>query len=252
MYSTSVILNIPRQLVVLNIGNSPRGYNNMYAKNLTLHKGVDNRIQFQFINQDQKPVDITDKDVTIRVISSEGDKLLLSKVLVPLLPLKGITEFQVTSQELLDITAQQCYYSLEIPLDSFNVPVFMDNGSGARGDITIVNSVLPRYVGATTITIPTHPLLNPSNPVPYYSNIYATPGNPITSLQLFYSEYKGGVQIQGSTSNANDAFWYDINDLIDIPNASTFTGGYTVHGFHPFLRLKMISGEGELTKILVR
>ena len=252
MYSTSVILNIPRQLVVLNIGNSPRGYHNMYAKNLTLHKGVDNRIQFQFINQEQKPVDITDQSVKVRIISSEGDKLLLTKVLVPLLPLKGITELQITAQELLDITAQKCYYSLEIPLDTFNVPVFMDDNSGARGDITIVNSVLPKYVGATTITIPSHPLLNPLNPVPYYSNIYTTPGNPITSLQLFYTEFKGGVQIQGSTSNTNDAFWYDINDLIEVTDATTSTGGYTVHGFHPFLRLKIISGEGELTKILVR
>ena len=33
----------------------------VYAKPLTLNKGVDNKIQFQFLNQEQKPVDITGK-----------------------------------------------------------------------------------------------------------------------------------------------------------------------------------------------
>ena len=30
-----------------------------YSKPLTLHRGVDNQIQFQFLNQEQKKVDIT-------------------------------------------------------------------------------------------------------------------------------------------------------------------------------------------------
>lgn len=33
----------------------------VYAKNLTLNLGVDNVILFQFQNQDQKPVNITDR-----------------------------------------------------------------------------------------------------------------------------------------------------------------------------------------------
>ncbi len=48
-----------------------------YAKPLTLHKGVDNQIQFQFLNQEQKPVDITGKSITCRVINAQGNGTLI-------------------------------------------------------------------------------------------------------------------------------------------------------------------------------
>ena len=50
-----------------------------YAKTLTLHKGVDNQIQFQFLNQEQKPIDITGKEITCRIISYDGSQVLLNK-----------------------------------------------------------------------------------------------------------------------------------------------------------------------------
>ena len=81
MYSTQVFLYTQRNVVVLLSGFSPRSYMPQYAKPLTLHKGVDNQIQFQFLNQQQKPVDITGKVITCRIINYEGSMLLLSKSL---------------------------------------------------------------------------------------------------------------------------------------------------------------------------
>ena len=52
-----------------------------YAKPLTLHKGVDNQIQFQFINQEQKPIDITGKSITCRILNYMGNEILLQKAL---------------------------------------------------------------------------------------------------------------------------------------------------------------------------
>ena len=66
-YSTSVYLYTPRQQIVLFGGNSARRYEIVYAKNLTLNKGVLNTLQFQFINQQQKPVDITGMLLRVKV-----------------------------------------------------------------------------------------------------------------------------------------------------------------------------------------
>ena len=71
MYSTQVFVYTQRQIVVLLSGYSPRSYMPQYAKPLTLHKGVDNQIQFQFLNQQQKPVDITGKSNSPTGISNE-------------------------------------------------------------------------------------------------------------------------------------------------------------------------------------
>jgi hypothetical protein len=90
VYSTAVFYYVQRNIVVLLSGNSPRRYMPVYAKPLTLHKGVDNQIQFQFLNQEQKPIDITGKEITCRILNNEGNEVLLQKALTLQLPVTGI------------------------------------------------------------------------------------------------------------------------------------------------------------------
>jgi len=97
-----------------------------YAKPLTLHRGVDNQIQFQFLNQEQKPVDITGKTITCRILNADGTAVLINKALTPQLPLTGICALELNAAEIEDIPAQKAYYSLEIPVGSFDYPVFVD------------------------------------------------------------------------------------------------------------------------------
>ena len=98
----------------------------VYAKPLTLHKGVDNQLQFQFLNQEQKPVDITGKEITCRILNYEGNQLLLQKALTPQLAATGITSLFLNAADIENIDAQKCYYTLEIPVGSFDFPVFVD------------------------------------------------------------------------------------------------------------------------------
>ena len=100
MYSTSVFIYVQRQVVVLLSGNSPRKYMPQYAKSLTLHKGVDNRLQFQFLNQEQKPVDITGKEITFRIISYDGSEQLLNKALDLDFALTGIASIKLNAAEI--------------------------------------------------------------------------------------------------------------------------------------------------------
>ena len=116
MYATSVFIYTQRQIVVLLYGNSVRKYMPQYAKPLTLHKGVDNKIQFQFLNQEQKPVDITGKTITCRIINYNGTEVLINKALTLELAATGIAALYLNAADLEDIDAQQAHYSLEIPV----------------------------------------------------------------------------------------------------------------------------------------
>ena len=69
----------------------------MYANNLKLNKGVSNKIQFQFLNQEQKPVDLTGKTISFRLISYNGSEVFFRKELTILLALKGLAQLEVTS-----------------------------------------------------------------------------------------------------------------------------------------------------------
>ena len=255
MYSTQVFYYIQRQIVILLSGNSPRSYMPQYAKPLTLHRGVDNQIQFQFLNQQQKPVDITGKSITCRILNYTGTAVLIQKALTLQLPATGIAALYITPSDLFNIDPQKCYYSLEIPVDSFGYPVFVDQNAGARGDLNIVNSVLPSFTPSQTITIPTgQPFPNTANYTSteaniYYSSVINTDNAGVLTLQTQFEEYYGNVTIEGSTIVDND--WYPILTTDTYSNTSD-TYGYTVVGFHPFVRMQFTSNAGAVTNILSR
>ena len=255
MYSTQVFIYTQRQIVVLLTGYSPRSYMPQYAKPLTLHKGVDNQIQFQFLNQEQKPVDITGKSITCRIINYTGGEVLLQKALTLQLPATGIAALIVGPADIEDIDPQKCYYSLEIPVGAFDYPVFVDQNAGARGDMNIVNSVLPSFIPSESVTIPTGQSFpnnnsngNSDSNLTYYTSVITTNDNPIITLQAQYSDYYGNIAIEGSTIVDGD--WYPI--FADTYTELTETKGYVVQGYHPYIRMQFESNAGAVTNILAR
>jgi hypothetical protein len=228
----------------------------VYAKPLTLHKGVDNQLQFQFLNQEQKPIDITGKDITCRILNYEGNQVLIQKSLTLQFAATGICALFLNAADLENIAAQKCYYSLEIPVNDFDFPVFVDQNAGARGVMNIVNSVLPSFVPSYSITIPTgqqfpntNPNSNGNTELTYFSSVLSTNDNSILTIQTEYIEYYGNTIIQGSSIVDND--WYDIVTT-DIVSNVTQTVGYVIQGFHPYIRMQFTSNAGAVTNILTR
>lgn len=238
---TQIYLYNPRQYVVLlEIGaNATRRYQKVYAKDLILNRGVDNLIEFAFINQEQKPVDITGKEITCRLINYNGKELMLQKALEPILPLTGISGLRVSAAELQHMDQQLCYYSLEIPVGSFDYPVFVDAQSGARGVVRIVNSVLPAFVDSHNITIPAHPRPSTGDSKTYYSSVYYTNQDNFFTFQTAHDRFSGTTQIQGSTTD-DFAYWYNIGSSETYTDYSG-TRMHNVDGFHPYLRMQIVN-----------
>ena len=133
-------------------------------------------------------------------------------------------------------------------------PVFVDQNAGARGDINIVNSVLPSFVPSANITIPTgqpFPNLanNESSNVTYVTSVINTEDNPILTIQTQLVGFNGTVGIEGSTIVSGD--WYPITTSTVYSNVSD-TKGYSVKGFHPYVRVVFTSNAGVATNILAR
>jgi hypothetical protein len=224
-----------------------------YSKTLSLQKGVDNRIQFQFLNQEQKPVSVLGKMITLRIINQDGTRVLIKKALEPDLPVTGIMSLYVTAVELENIATQKAFYSLEIPMGEFDFPVYIDQNSAARGEINIVDSILPSFVESQMITIPSgqnYPNLHsdPNTTYTYYSSVLNTQENPILTLQMELQSYSGNITIQGSTEV--DSNWYTITQE-EYPGVSE-TVGYTIDGYHPFVRIEFVSTQGSVDHILAR
>jgi hypothetical protein len=264
-YTTSVYTYTVRQTVVVLSGTSPRKYMPVYSKPLTLNKGVDNQLQFQFLNQAQKPVDLSsiataNQQISFRAINSDGTEVLLRKALTPVLDVNGIFVLNTTAAEIENIESQQCYYSLEWPSGNLNLPVFVDSKAGARGDLHITDSVLPSFVPSQLVTIPSDQPF-PSNTananteaVTYFSSVINTQDNPVLTTSIDYANYVGNVTIQGST--IVDSGFYDINSFrygnAANGNSESGTIGYTVNGYHPFIKLKFEANVGNIVTVLAR
>lgn len=253
MYSTTVNYFVQRQTVVLYSGSSNRRYDIVYAKNLTLNKGVSNKIQFEFLNQDQKPINITGKNISFRLIKYDRSVIYIRKQLSELLPLKGLAVLEIDPMDMLSIEPQLCYYSLDIDDGSGTYPVYVSPDANASGVVNVIDSVFPRYMNSVNIEIPTHP--SPAAPgITFRSSALSMIDNPIFSdlfsIQMKLTNFTGNIVVQGSTTNSTD--WYDINNVTSYSGSSD-TVWFSLEGYHPYVRVTFSNvTTGDVSNIIIR
>jgi hypothetical protein len=237
-------------------------YDPVYAKQLTINKGVDNVLLFEFINQQEKPVNITGSEFLFRVINTEGDRLLIEKPMVTLNAATGRAKVTLTMSELLEVLAQPATYSIQRTSGNLTEAVFTNAQSGARAPVNIVDSVLPQYVPSAALTIPTIKLSSeisydgaswgqyPSSPYwagnpnggNYWSSFlnteffssYIEPRNAVTTVQMTLDGYTGTIKAQAAANY--QSIWYNVTDSVTYYNR-TGTIHMNILGWHPLLRI---------------
>lgn len=263
-YQTQMYLYNQRQYVVLlsAAGNiATRRYSIVYAKDLMLNRGVDNLLEFAFINQDQKPVNLVGKYLYFRVINNNGTELILTKQLTPNLPITGIFNLEMTADEVDIIQPQYCFYSVEIsdvPEVNPQTPgaaVYVNASGSARGNLIVVDSIFPRVIPALDVTIPTHPRPTQGNAMQggnstqpqiktYYSSEIKNEDAQYLTIQYRIEEFCGNITIEGSNIadftrpyNIGNVVVYGNANALPYPTGETLTVGTTITGYHPYVRL---------------
>jgi len=250
MYNTQVYLYNQDQLVILNDYSNTNitsvRWAPVYAKDLKLHKGTDNVLTFRFVNQDQKPVSLTDTTVTFRLIHSNGDELILSKDLEAIDLVKGRAKVTITEAELDIVSAQTGYYTLERKQSSSAIynPGFVDDNAGARGVVEILDSVMPAHTASRSITIPNH-----GNVSTFNSSTWTSNDQGLQTLQYTPSTFTGNIKVEGTVDTSGP--WYDIGSAVAL-SASSTTGYININGFHPYLRLTIEKTSGSITDVKIR
>ena len=237
-------------------------YNPVYAKVLTINKGIDNVLLFEFINQNEKPVNITGSSFVFRVINTEGTTVLLEEPLVILNAATGRAKVTLLSSQLLELLAQPAYYSITRASGNLLEPVFVDAQSGSRAPLNVVDSVLPQYVPSRPLTIPTTKLSaqgsadgtsfgnaggdyywngNPNGAnywnsfalTEFYSS-FVKPTQGITTVQMTLDGYTGTIKAQAAADYESVPF--------NVTESTTYldrTGTIYLNivGWHPLVRV---------------
>ena len=265
MYSTTIYLyqQIIRVLLIDTSGGYfTARYDPVYAKTLTVNKGVDNVLLFEFINQDEKPVNITGSNFKFRLLNQAGDRLLIEKDMIVLSASLGRVKVVLDTADTINILAQPGSYSIQRTAGNYVQAAFTDANSGARADCNIVDSVLPEFMASQPVTIPTingknsWPQAGPSSypdwalqPQPqsrnylteYYSSEINTTGSSLTTIKYDLVHYTGTVKVQAAQDY--ESIWMDVTESRQYFD-ETSTQYINVVGFHPLLRLGLNNSQG--------
>jgi len=265
MYSTTIYLyqQIIRVLLIDTSGGYfTARYDPVYAKQLTVNKGVDNVLLFEFINQDEKPVNITGSTFRFRMLNQTGDRLLIEKDMTILSASLGRVKVVLDTADTMEILAQPGSYSIERTQGDYVQAAFVNDNAGARGDCNIVDSVLPQFIASQPVTIPTingknsWPQPGPQswpdwalNPQPlsthylteYYSSYINTTGASLTTIKYDLVHFTGTIKAQAAQDY--EALWVDVTESREFFD-ETGTFYLNVVGFHPLIRLGINNSQG--------
>ena len=266
MYSTQAYLyqQITRVLSIDTVDGESftYRYNPVYAKTLTISKGVDNVLLFEFINQQEKPVNITGSTFLFRAISTAGDRILVEKEMVILNAATGRAKVTLTTADLLEVLAQPANYSIQRSSGNLTEAVFTNAQAGARAPANIVDSILPQHVPSASLTIPTTKLSAqasydgttwgqyPANPywggnpnggnywnsfsnTEFYSS-FIEPINSVTTVQMTLDGYTGTIKAQAAENY--QSIWYNVTESTTYLD-KTETIHMNIVGWYPLLRL---------------
>ncbi len=243
-----------------NLAGEITEYRSVYQRNLNLVRGIDNVIQFNVLNADQKPVSILNTYTPKFQLYDESNRLIVEKdgtVIETSTPSK-VGHFTVTISEndLLNVKSQYMHYTVYISKDSDASKTILHSGTNFtnKGIVYVSTEEFPGPLNSYSISTFTED--NPSSGVFLSETVTAEPtinGNSALHTVAYYlDEAVGDIVVQGTLDNQiNGAtYWSDINTF-------TATDSDTIkyvnfNGVFSHLRFKHTLSSGSVTKILVR
>ena len=252
---------------------STERYRRVYNRNLKIFRGVDNRIDIQVRNNDQKASNIVGSTLVFNLVSQDTKHLVLQKDFTAMDLATGKVTVILTAEELLDLDVGFYNYSIikevRTTVDSTDytvtskMPLYMDSQYDTVGTLEITGDVYGDV--STSVNVSTFNYTNPFTqgavePFPFYTSeiIDASPNTspayPIHTFQFYTTNYTGTVEIQANLDDQGatprETKWATVA-TVDL-----LTERYkNVTGKYNWFRIKHIpalNNTGTVDKILYR
>ncbi len=208
-------------------------YRRVYNRNLKVYRSVDNRIDVQVRNSDQKASNVVGSTLVFNLLRRDTKDLILQKDFAAMDLTTGKVTVTLTEYDLIDVDSGFYEYSIlkEVrqTVDSTDykvtsrIPMYMDSQYDTIGTLEVLGDVLGDVEPSLVVDKfeYTNPFaLGSENPKYYISSIIdAKPtinsaGN-LHTFQFYSSNYLGTVTIQGSIDEqgATPHKWTDITTI---------------------------------------
>jgi hypothetical protein len=216
-------------------------YTNVYQRTVKIYQGVDNVLEFDIKNADQKRIELlTSPKVTgieLNVMDASGNALPNSPYTVtPHATLKGIATAVIPDADTTDLDEQFLRYSVTATdADGNTIPLYADSRFGAVGTIEIVGSAMPTFRNPKEYKTYTGEIDLDGNVLNHFSampvTFYEAVPTQQVDISVFLTGFIGNVWLEGATS---DTISVESFRGSEIPNTRhEFTTPFT--GEYPFL-----------------
>lgn len=133
-----------RVQILANLTGFAVEYTNVYQKNVLIYKGIDNTIEFDIKNADQKRIDLNTLDqIEMNIMDAAGNALPNSPYTVTPTSLKGIGTTLIPKEDLADLTDQYFKFSLTALKDLAEVILYTDSKFSALGTLELAGNIMP-------------------------------------------------------------------------------------------------------------
>jgi hypothetical protein len=203
----------------------------VYAKTVKIYKGVDNVIEFDIQNADQKRLDLTAvdpivSDILLNLMDAQGNALPNSPYTVtPKDTVKGIGTVTIPAVDVQDLNHQFLKYSVTAINNGNTIPLYNDSRFSAVGTIELVGNAVPvlrpstiydRFSGEINFM---GNVINHTSAIPV--KFYEAVKTSIITISLELTNLIGVIKFEGTTDSTISVESFK-NPVVIHPNI-TFT-----------------------------
>lgn len=182
-------------------------FTSVYQRNVKLYNGIDNTIEFDIKNADQKRVDLTTLSIIeLNIMDASGNSLPNSPyAITPILEKKGISYVTIPQEDLVDLTPQFLTYSVSATKNGKDVMLYADTRFGAVGVIELIGNAMPTFRDDKIYKTFTGEIDFMGNVIYHTSAIPATFYEAVPTSQLWFAidvtGFVGKVWLEATTNS---------------------------------------------------
>ena len=248
MYTTIGYLYNQIHTVTVGTGPSDRWNLMYYAKNVKLHKGVDNPVKFRIKNQNQKNVDVSNNEFYLYITDAATNAEILNKTLILESATTGLVSTVITEEDLLDFNSVRYHYGIKMIDSTGNeFPIYVDDNYSATGVVEVNDTAYPNHSASNELTINSY-----EDGVAYTSTLTVTPANNGVHTAVYYlTDFSGSITVQGHLQDSSSVFETDYIDVVTNDYTDQTGVVYTnFTGLFTGIRFKVTRTAGSVDQIL--
>jgi hypothetical protein len=183
-------------------------YTNVYQRTVKIYNGIDNIIEFDIKNADQKRIETRTgqspviTQIELNLMDASGNALPNSPYTITPTTLKGIATATIPQEDLDGLQPQFLKYSVTALKDSNDVILYGDSRFGAVGRIELVGDAMPTFKDPIIYDTYTGEIDLNGNVINHFSamptKFYEAVATELVDVSVYVTGFIGTIWLQGT------------------------------------------------------